>query len=83
MPRVHVYLPDDLYQFVKDHQLLASELLQEAIRSKVYQQDLREEMERRINESIGEIRQPSAEAWAQARALSSRMRGDGTAGAGG
>ena len=53
MPRVHVYLPDDLYQFVKEHQLSASELLQEAIRSGVYQQDLREEMEHRINESIG------------------------------
>lgn len=82
MPRVHVYLPDDLYQFVKEHQLPASELLQEAIRTEIYQQDLREEMERRINESIGEIPEPSAEAWAQARTLSSRIRGDGTANAG-
>ena len=41
----------------------ASELLQEAIRTEIYQQDLREEMERRINESIGEIPEPSAEAW--------------------
>lgn len=83
MPRVHVYLPDDLYQFVKEHQLPASELLQEAIRSEVYQQDLREEMERRINESIGEIPEPSAKAWAQAKALSIGIRGDGTAGTGG
>lgn len=83
MPRVHVYLTDDLYQFVKEHQLSASELLQEAIRTEIYQQDLREEMERRINESIGEIPEPSAEAWARVQALSSRIRSDGTAGAGG
>lgn len=81
MPRIHVYLPEDLYQFVKEHQLSASELLQEAIRSEIYQQDLREGMERRINESIGEVREPSAEAWALAKALSSRTRGDETAGA--
>jgi post-segregation antitoxin (ccd killing protein) len=35
MPRIQVYLPDDLYQQVKERGLPASELLQEAVRSSV------------------------------------------------
>ena len=33
MPRLHVHLPDDLYQIVKERQLPASKLLQEAVRA--------------------------------------------------
>lgn len=43
MPRVHVYLPDDLYQTVKERQLSASKLLQEAVRAEMHRQALLEE----------------------------------------
>src|SRR5450631_4527335 len=40
MPRMQVYLPDDLYEQVKTRQLPASELLQDAVRAEVRRQDL-------------------------------------------
>jgi hypothetical protein len=40
MPRMQVYLPDDLYQLVKDRRLPASELLQEAVRAEVRRREL-------------------------------------------
>jgi len=75
MPRVHVYLPDDLYQAVKERQLSASKLLQEAVRAEMHRQALLEETDRYLAELFGEVGEPSAEAWAQAEALSRRIRG--------
>ena len=36
MPRMQVYLPDDLYEQVKRRHLPASELLQEAVRADLH-----------------------------------------------
>ena len=55
MPRMQVYLPDDLYRELKDRGLPASELLQRAVRTELQRQkaeaetdtylaDLREEL---------------------------------------
>src|SRR5205823_2324339 len=40
MPRMQVYLPDDLYEAVKDRRLPASELLQDAVRAEVRRREL-------------------------------------------
>lgn len=76
MPRLHVHLPDDLYQFVKERQLPASKLLQEAVRAERHRQAVLEETDRYIAEIIQEVGEPSAEDWAQAEALVRRIRGE-------
>ena len=74
---MQVYLPDDLYQVVKEWQFPASKLLQEAIRAEMHRQALLEETDRYLAELLDEVGEPSAEAWAQAEALVSRIRGKG------
>ena len=76
MPRLHVYLPDDLYQVVKERQLPASKLLQEAVRAERHRQAVLEETDRYIAEIIQEVGEPSAEDWARAEALVRRIRGE-------
>ena len=76
MPRLHVYLPDDLYQIVKERQLPASTLLQEAVRAERHRQAVLEETDRYIAEIIQEVGEPSAEDWARAEALVRRIRGE-------
>jgi post-segregation antitoxin (ccd killing protein) len=43
---MQVYLPEDLYQAVKDKRLAASELLQEAVRSELRRRELLSETDR-------------------------------------
>ena len=71
---MQVYLPDDLYQAVKERELPASELLQEAVRAELRRQALLEQSDRYVAEVIGELGEPSAEAIARAEALSRRIR---------
>ena len=40
MPRMQVYLPDELYNLVKKRRLPASELLQKAVRAELRRRDL-------------------------------------------
>lgn len=75
MPRLHVYLPDDLYQIVKERQLPASKLLQEAVRAERRRQAALKETDRYLAELFAELGEPSAENWAQAEALVRRVRG--------
>jgi post-segregation antitoxin (ccd killing protein) len=67
MPRLQVYLPDDLYREVKARHLKASELLQEAVRTEVRRQLRIEGAERYLAELVAEVGEPSAEdeAWAE------------------
>lgn len=78
MPRMQVYLPDDLYRVVKERGLPASELLQSAVRDEVRRELLREEADRYVAELIEEVGEPSAKAVARAEALSRRIRGERT-----
>ncbi len=71
---MQVYLPDDLYQAVKERELPASELLQEAVRAELRRQALLEQSDRYVAAVIGELGEPSAEAIARAEALSRRIR---------
>jgi post-segregation antitoxin (ccd killing protein) len=66
MPRLQVYLPDDLYREVKARRIKASELLQEAVRAEVRRQERIEGAEKYIAELVAEVGEPSAEdeAWA-------------------
>ncbi len=53
MPRIQVYLPDELHREVKRSGLSPSELLQEAVRSEL----LRRQQIARLDEYLGELEQ--------------------------
>ena len=74
MPRMQVYLPDDLYRAVKDRGLPASDLLQRAVQAELRRQGLLEEAERYLHDLVDEVGSPDAEAIAKADALSRRVR---------
>lgn len=40
MPRIQIYLPDDLYEAVKEAHLPTSDLLQEAVRAELRRREL-------------------------------------------
>ncbi|HKU42679.1 MAG TPA: hypothetical protein VJR89_31185 [Polyangiales bacterium] len=71
MPRMQVYLPDDLHALVKRRRMPASELLQKAIRAEVRRQDLLAETTRYLSEL--EAEEPTAEDHARAKAFVERM----------
>lgn len=74
MPRLQVYLPEDLYRAAKERGLPASELLQGAVRAELRRQDLLSETDRYLAELVDEVGEPSAAAVARAEALSERVR---------
>jgi post-segregation antitoxin (ccd killing protein) len=82
MPRMQVYLPDHLYQAVKERGLAASELLQEAIRIELRRRELVEASDDYLNELLDEVGQPSSEETARAQAIARRLvrRADQVAG---
>jgi post-segregation antitoxin (ccd killing protein) len=59
MPRMQVYLPDDLYDLVKARDLPASELLQRAVRAEVRRLDLLAETDKYLRELIKDVGAPS------------------------
>jgi post-segregation antitoxin (ccd killing protein) len=73
MPRMQVYLPSDLYEIVKQRQLPASELLQEAVRSEVRRRKLMSGSRRYTTELAAETGQPSPRERARAVALAKRI----------
>lgn len=75
MPRMQVYLPDDLYRAIKDRGLPASELLQAAVRAELRREELLEETNHYLAELIAEVGEPTADATARAEELSHRIRG--------
>ena len=76
MPRMQVYLPDELYQVVKEREMPASELLQGAVRAELRRQQLLEETDRYLAELLEEVGEPSPSAIARADTLSRRIRSD-------
>jgi post-segregation antitoxin (ccd killing protein) len=74
MPRMQVYLPDELYEAVKGRGLPASELLQEAVRAELRRQQLDEEAGRHVAELVAEVGEPSARERARAAAIARRIR---------
>jgi hypothetical protein len=74
MPRLQVYLPDDLYRAVKERGLPASELLQGAVRAELRRRQLLDETGRYLTELVDEVGEPSEAAVARAESLSRSIR---------
>lgn len=74
MPRVQVYLPDDLYDELKRRDLPASELLQVAVRAEVERRKALEAAHDYVAELAAEIGMPSARQQSQADAVVRRIR---------
>ena len=73
MPRMQVYLPDDLYDLVKARGLPASELLQKAVRAEVRRLDLLAETDRYVAKLIKDVGTPSAKERERAAAVARRL----------
>ena len=73
MPRVQVYLPDDLYEQLKARRLPASELLQGVVAAEVRRQDLLAATDRYVDELIAEVGAPSNREIARAQAIARRL----------
>lgn len=78
MPRLQVYLPDELYRAVKERRLPASELLQGAVRAELRRQALLEDTDRYLSEVVDEVGEPSPASVARAERLAQRVRGGKT-----
>lgn len=74
MPRVQVYLPDDLHEQLKRRGLPASELLQIALRAELERQDALDATEQHLDELADEVGEPSQRQQAQADAIARRIR---------
>lgn len=73
MPRVQVYLPNDLYAALKERRLPASELLQEAVRAELRRLDLLAETVRYLAELEAEVGEPTAADRARAESIATRL----------
>jgi len=71
---MQVYLPDELYNAVKDRELSPSELLQGAVRAELRRQALLDETDRYLAELLDDVGDPSGDAIARAEALSRRIQ---------
>jgi post-segregation antitoxin (ccd killing protein) len=70
---MQVYLPDDLYEQVKDQHLPASELLQQAVRTEVRRRELLAASEAYISELAAQVGAPSARERDRAGSLARRV----------
>lgn len=73
MPRMQVYLPKELYRVVKEQNLPASELLQDAVRAELHRQELLAETDRYVEELLDEVGEPSTEVAARASRLAGEI----------
>jgi post-segregation antitoxin (ccd killing protein) len=69
MPRVQVYLPDDLYAELKSRKLPASELLQLAVQAEIERRDALDATDQYLAELSAEVGEPSSQDRARARAI--------------
>ena len=73
MPRMQIYLPDELYEAVKEGGLPASELLQNAVRAEVRRRELLAAGEQYTADLAAQVGRPSAQQRARAAAVSKRI----------
>jgi post-segregation antitoxin (ccd killing protein) len=74
MPRIQIYLPDDLYAAVKARKLRASELSQQALRAEIHRQERIEAANEWLAEQIAESGEPSPEDLAWAEDMAARIK---------
>lgn len=79
MPRLQVYLPDDLHAKVKSLGLPASELLQKAVKAELRRRELEEETDRYLEELVAKVGEPTPAQQAQARAFVAGLLEESTA----
>ncbi len=73
MPRMQVYLPEDLYRALKERKLPASELLQEAIKAELRRQRLLDAADEHLAELVEEVGEPTADELARAESISRQL----------
>ncbi len=73
MPRIQVYLPDELHREVKRTGLSPSELLQEAVRSELRRREQIERLDEYLNELEQELGEPARAEKARADAVVRRI----------
>lgn len=74
MPRLQVYLPDDLFDELKSRDLPASELLQIALRAELDRQRAIESTSKYIDELEEEVGEPSNKQRSLAESIVRRIR---------
>ncbi len=74
MPRVQVYLPDDLHDQLKRRGLPASELLQVALRAELERQDALDATAEHLDELATEVGEPSTRQQTTADTIARRIR---------
>ena len=74
MPRLQVYLPDNLYDELKRRDLPASELLQVAVRAEIERRDVLDATDYYLTELAAEVGEPTARQQARADAIVRRIR---------
>jgi post-segregation antitoxin (ccd killing protein) len=74
MPRLQVYLPDELYEQLKAHDLPASELLQTAVRAELERRRVVEATDQYLAELADEVGDPTARQAARADAITRKVR---------
>lgn len=79
MPRLQVYLPDELYDALKARSLPASELLQDAVRTELRRRNLEEKTDAYVADLIAEVGEPTAKELAKAATIASRLRSETSA----
>jgi post-segregation antitoxin (ccd killing protein) len=82
MPRLQVYLPDDLHDELKRRGLPASELLQIALRAELERQDALDATETYLDELAAEVGEPAARQGTHAASIARRIRERGLGQAG-
>lgn len=60
MPRVQVYLSDELHRQLREHGLSPSELLQGAVRAEIRRRELGAATDAYLDELVEEVGEPSA-----------------------
>ena len=73
MPRMQVYLPDELYELVKTRRLPASELLQDAVRAEVRRLELLAEADKYLADLMARVGKPTVRQHARARAVAQQI----------
>lgn len=76
MPRMQVYLPDELHRQVKQESLPVSEILQEALRQELSRREKLAAIEGYLEELLAEVGEPTAADYARAEHLAAQIRGE-------
>ncbi|MGH3754013.1 MAG: hypothetical protein ACRDRP_15210 [Pseudonocardiaceae bacterium] len=78
MPRMQVYLPDELHRQVKQEELPVSEILQEALREELARREKLAAIDEYLQELVAEVGEPTAEDYARAERLAAQIRSEDT-----